>query len=315
MRVAIGVGHANSSGGDAYELVKNREVVREVLRLARATKDIDIRCWTPDDGLGMYPGPLDAAAAQVRSWVAAGWQPDIVHELHHEGLGNTAVRGGFVIYPDSWGLVGRKAGGDYTDIDVYTYGPEMAKIIAKHVGNPVRASGIMSERDTGVGDDGWRLGFFGAVSDAYFRDHACVFITEAATYTNPQDRALMNAAGFATREATGIIEAYRYLMSKVGKGDTVEPKPNPTPNPGPVGSVKYPAGLDRGVASWLFGTADGYHFDERGIVSKTWVSEGARTGQFPRLVAVKEFDIRRYFQFTNGMTLMYNEKTGELMHI
>lgn len=236
LRIALGVGHANSSGGNAYELVKNREVVAELIRMGAASRGFEIRCWTPNNGQGNYPGPLDAAAAQVRTWVQQGWLPDVVHELHHEGTGTPSIRGGFVIYPDSWGLVGRKAGGDYTDVDVRTHGPEMARIITGELGVPLRGSGVMSEKSTDVGARlGARLGFFGAVSDPYFRDNACVFITEAATYTNPTDRAIMDSPSFARKEALGILKAYAALARRKGWTFPYEIVGDASPTPAPVG--------------------------------------------------------------------------------
>lgn len=213
LRVAIGVGHANTSGGNPYELVKNREVVKELLAIVRASTGWDVRCWTPNDGQGNFNGPLDAAAATVRGWVADGWLPDIVTEIHHQGLSNTSIRGGFVIYPDSKGLSGRKPAGDHIDLDVRAEAGAMAQIVCGAIGVPVWQSGVMSERSTGVGGQGWRLGFFGAVSDAYFINNACVFITEAATFTNPGDKAVMDAPGFGRSEAIGLLKAYAHLAS------------------------------------------------------------------------------------------------------
>lgn len=250
IRVAVGVGHANLSGGNQYELKKNREVMAEFLKLARESTGFDIRCYTPNNGQGTYPGTLDAVVyGTVHVWLQQGWRPDVVFEIHHEGLANTAVRGGFVIYPDADGLYGRHNGiwgarSKFVDTDVVEAGPGMARIITQALGVPLRSgTGLMSERHTGVGGDGFRLGYFGALSDPYFQQNAAVFITEAATYTNPTDRAIMERADFAPKEARALFEALAYLGKERGNwtfpykigGQSPAPAPKPT-NPFEIGT-------------------------------------------------------------------------------
>lgn len=250
IRVAIGVGHANLSGGNQYELKKNREVMAEFLKLSRTSTGFDIRCYTPNNGQGTYPGTLDAAIyGTVHKWVQAGWLPDVVFEIHHEGLANTSVRGGFVIHPAASGLYGRHNGvwgakSDYVDTDVVAAGPGMARIITQALGVPLRfATGLMSERQTGVGGQGYRLGYFGALSDPYFQQNSCVFITEAATFTNPTDRAIMDRADFASKEARALFEALAHLGKERGNwtfpyeigGQAPTPAPAPT-NPFEIGT-------------------------------------------------------------------------------
>jgi N-acetylmuramoyl-L-alanine amidase len=251
VRIAIGTGHANTSGGNAFELSINRLTVNEVLKLARRSDGFDVRCYTPNDGLGYFNGPLDAAAAQVRSWVAAGWKPDICIEVHQEGLGNSSVRGGFFIYPDSAGLRGRKAtGADYVDKDVKAAAGEMARILVAEYGGVMRyrsAPRGMSERETGVGGKGSRLGLFGAWSDQYFVDNACCLIVEGATYTNPTDLTLMKRPDFPQNLAVGILKALVYLAETRGEwtyrytiGGVIvptDPKPTTVP-PIPVDVLK-----------------------------------------------------------------------------
>lgn len=247
VRIAIGTGHANTSGGNAFELGINRLTVNEIVKLARRSDGFDIRCYTPNDGLGYFNGPLDAAAAQVRTWVAQGWQPDICIEVHQEGLRQTSVRGGHVIYPDSKGLVGRKAtGSDTIDNDVKAAAGRMAEIITAEYGGTTRykPSRGMSERETGVAEDGWRLGLFGTWSDEYFVTNACCLITEGATYTNPQDLALMKRPDFPQNEALGILKALIYLAKSRGKwtyryaiGGVIEPA---DPQPQYVAAVPVP---------------------------------------------------------------------------
>lgn len=255
IRIAVGTGHANTSGGNAYERGINARAVNAFLKLARASDGFDVRTWTPSEGLGTFPGPLDTAAATVRTWVAQGWRPDVCFELHQEGLGNTAVRGGHIIYPDARGLSGREAcAPNYVDIDVREAAGRMAEIMVAEYGVPTRymPSRGMSERETGVGGDGWRLGFFGALSDCYFAENACVFISEGATYTNRADRAIMDRADYPEKNALGVLKAIVYLATargnwtyayRIGAGeDADDPIDDPTePQPSYAAPIAIPA--------------------------------------------------------------------------
>jgi uncharacterized protein YkwD len=262
LRVALGTGHANTSGGNAFELAVNAECTNYLYRVLSADRRFDVRCYTPNEGLGMFPGPLDEAAAEVRHWAAAGWVADILHEVHHEGTGTPSIRGGFFIYPDSAGLSGRNAGD--IDTDVQSEAGRMASLLAAAIGTTTRYNPPqgMSERQTGVGAQGFRLGVFGAWADRVFIDNSFRFISEAATYTNAQDLAIIKQANYAELHAKGIIDAYIHLATtrgawtlagKQGGAIIVPPtrtrsEARPEPIPGVVqpqlikGKVYYPAG-------------------------------------------------------------------------
>lgn len=75
----------------------------------------------------------------------------------------------------------------------------------------------------------------------------------------------------------------------------------------PVADSKYVDGMDEGIAAMLFGKVTVgktvYQFDPKGPVSKAWLLKGRESGQWPALVAVKSYDSRMYFVFSNGMVL------------
>jgi hypothetical protein len=201
LRIAVGVGHAHGNGGSPYELGKNREVVLAVLALASASRGFDVRCYTPDDGHGIYPGPPDAAAGVVVQWAEQGWVADIFHEVHHQAVTDPTRRGGFVIYPDA---------PHDLDVDVRDHGGQLAAIICAATGVPVWASGTMSERHTFVWrEEHRRLSIFGAT--AALAPTTTRLMTEAAHYSNADDRRIMEAPGFADRQAYGLIEMYADL--------------------------------------------------------------------------------------------------------
>lgn len=319
LRIAIGAGHRNSSGGNQFETSMTALATKAVVDLCRASDGFEIRSYTPNDGLGWFNGPLDAAAAQVRQWAAAGWVADILHELHFEGLGNTSVRGAFVIYPDSAGLVGRNAGN--IDIDVQAAAGKMAQIIAESYGGVTRY-GIpgrgMSERETGVGIDGWRLGVFGAWAEPVFIENSFQFITEAATYTNPEDLALMKAPDFPQKHAAGILGAYMHIAKTRGNwtyAATIGAGAPPTMEGTPDG-LAWPNGIDEGIVSRAFGRYQGegirggnvvknfnYGFNVNGVISKTWYKRAKASDAYPAVVNAAVFDDRWYVFFANGWIL------------
>lgn len=323
LRIAIGTGHANTSGGNEFELAINRKVTNEVIKLLRNSDGFDVRCYTPGDGLGYYNGPLDAAAAQVRTWLAQGWAADILHEVHQEGLGVSSVRGGFVIYPDSEGLTGRNPGN--IDLDVQAVAGPMASAITSAYGGTCRYVGCgrgMSEKETGVGEDGFRLGIFGAWSEDYFNNNSFQFITEGATYTNPTDLALMQRSDFPAKQAKGIVQAYVVLAKQRGLWTYPYSIDGGSPVPGlttPDG-LPYPDGLDVGLLKVAFGNFVGaapgnpnfrYNYNERGEISGTWYKFYKPTGKFPAVVQSFASGERWYIFFADGNVLWRpNAKTA-----
>ena len=211
LRIAIGAGHRNTSGGNEFETDLNGRVTNELVKLEAASTGFDLRCFTPGDGLGWFNGPLDAAARQVVAWANAGWVPDIFCEIHHQGLSNTSTRGGFIIHPDGRGLSSPYPNSQEVDEDARDFGGTMARILCSGIGVPVWGDGVMSERETGVGGQGYRLGVFGSTDVPVLRENCTRFVTEAATYTNAADKALMVAPGFAAKEARALLEMFAAL--------------------------------------------------------------------------------------------------------
>jgi hypothetical protein len=300
LRIAIGTGHANTSPGNSFETALNKKCTHEVVKLCRASNGFEVRCYTPNDGLGTFDGPLDAAAATVRKWLSEGWRPDILHELHHEGHGNPNVRGGFIIYPDSAGLRGRNAGN--IDKDVRDHGPTMGRIITGAIGVPLRGNGTMSERNTGVGGQGFRLGLFGAWAERPFIENSCQFITEAATYTNAQDLAIMKRDDFPARQARGILEAYASLArAKMGWtfAFTIGERQASSDDEPASSSSSVGLPIPDVLVKELFPL-----YDPNGSVSKLWADHGRGSGMWPAFRELKTIGANRVFLFEGGLTIV-----------
>lgn len=316
LRIAIGAGHRNNSGGNEWETAMTAKCTKAVIDLARVSKGFEIRSYTPNDGLGWFNGPLDAAARTVVTWLNQGWAADILHELHFEGLGNSSVRGGHYIYPDSAGLIGRNPGN--VDEDVKAVAGPMAKALVSEFGGVCRYSGCnrgMSEKETGVGGQGFRLGVFGAWAEPYFNGNSFQFISEGSTYTNPDDLRIMQAPGFPERHAIGILKGYALIAKQrgnwtypyvIGAGGGTDPIP--VPNPAPDGQ-SYPAGFDDGIMRLIFGSLVSggrtYRFNPKGTISRAWYSHYKANQNWPRLVwhFLDEQTGREYFGFGNGEIL------------
>lgn len=201
LHIAIGAGHHNADGGTAAEVLLTGEICAAVVDLSRASTGFEIRCYTPDDGLGMHPGPVGAAPSCVaRSWDPL-WTVDIFHEVHTDAAPSPEMRGICVVYPD------HPESGD-VDEDVRKQGPTMAAILSRATSLPLGGTagcGILGERRTWVGRQGKRLAVFSATATESMRDHSCRFISEVGYYTNTEDRKVLDREDFPQRQAAGIL--------------------------------------------------------------------------------------------------------------
>src|SRR5688572_21625491 len=101
LKLAVGAGHHNSSGGNAQEKSLTGPLTKTYVDTARRW-GVDVRCYTPNDGLGDFNGSLGASIREVVQWAREGWVADMLVENHFQGLGanSDAGRGMFAIYPD-----------------------------------------------------------------------------------------------------------------------------------------------------------------------------------------------------------------------
>jgi hypothetical protein len=196
LKIAVAAGHHNKDSGDPTEKSITGPLCREYARAFRA-QGHDVRVITPQDGLGLYPGGLDDVAQQVVDWARAGWVADVFLETHTQGVGNSAVRGCFGIYPD-WG----------NDIDLAvrnTLGVRICQAISRATGIPVWQAGIMSEKSTEVGLDGFRLGIFRVTAPVAYE--VTRLIIEHGAHTNPLDLAILKNPAMQTKIGQAGAEA------------------------------------------------------------------------------------------------------------
>lgn len=101
-----------------------------------------------------------------------------------------------------------------------------------------------------------------------------------------------------------IIAQAREFMKLAQTGSAgVEPEPKP--------GLAYPAGMDKELATSLFGKLSlggkTYAFDESGPVSVAWLTEGSKDGEFAKLQNVLEHNGKQYFAFADGLVLYQPE--------
>ncbi len=217
-RVAVAAGHRNTSGGNGDERVTTG-ILAPMLGEELAVRGIEVETITPDGGRGMFPGSLTAVANEVvrRSRVKA---IQLFVELHTEGIGTypNPVNGVFTIYPD-WA-------GD-TDADVRdVLGPMLALRIATRGKMGIRGSGVMSEKNTGVGGQGDRLGIFNATASE--RSYMSRMIIEYGAHTNEDDFRRHRDPVWQRQVAIATAECIVAFL----RGEDLPSLDAPTPKPG-----------------------------------------------------------------------------------
>lgn len=223
LRIALRAGHHDTSGGNPVEYAIVGELTEAYARAFTAAGH-EVRVVNPDGpdpdhepGDGDFPGDLSAAAATVPAWAREGWVPDLYLESHTEGVANPDVRGAFVVYPDAAG-----------DLDAEVrdaLGPAIAAAIAAATTIPLRGGGVMSERATGVGRAGYRLGAFAAT--AALRTTTSRLLVEHGSHTSPLDLAILRSPTTADRIAEAVVAAVEQHYGAASRGFAIAPSPDP----------------------------------------------------------------------------------------
>lgn len=218
--IALSAGHRNSSGGDAHETAQTAILTPAIAAACRAL-GMDVRVVQGHDGADMFPGNLHSVAQTVAGWDAGGWPVDIYLEVHTEGAGG--ARGMFAIFPD-WG--------DDVDTDVRDkLGPDIVARVTAATGLGKRGSGLMSEKQTGVGAGGDRLGIFAYT--ASIKDHATRLIVEFGAHDNAADLAIVDTPDFAGKAGAAVAQAFAAFLgwqSDTSDSGGTNPLPDVTPS-------------------------------------------------------------------------------------
>lgn len=215
-------GHRNTSGGhpeetartpalaSAYiEALKTAGIWREHLQAIDDDGD-------PDDTLGS----LALVANLSREWIERqrlGARVPIMLDLHFESGGSGGV---FAIVSD--------APGDSWESNTWDVllARNIVSGIHESTGLAIRAAGVrepgvMSEQQTGVGSQGYRLGMFALTAGT--RAYALRLVVEHGAIDRDPDRAIIRSGQFSDRAASGAVagivrfaEAHRVALEALG---------------------------------------------------------------------------------------------------
>lgn len=212
LRILLVQGHRNTSGGNPAEVAITPHAARAIQRVLRAaghTADM----LQPDTN--WFNGSLDAVGREVVR--LHNTNPyDIMLDIHFEGDANN-TRGVFAIVPDGDGL---RSYTPHTGSDSMAsntldtrYAEAIALGVSQATGLPIRRSGVvkpgvMSERQTYVGGNGYRLAMFGYTSRV--RDRLVRLVLELGNIRG--DAAIIQAPGFYDRAAAGVLTGIERVL-------------------------------------------------------------------------------------------------------
>jgi hypothetical protein len=159
------------------------------------------------------PGGLDGVGRGVGRLMSSIGGPSILFDLHFEGGG---PRGVFSIVPDVTGLRTAVSGGAPIDDTWARNGDDvaLARLVSRYIGEatglPLRSTtepGVMSERVTGVGGQGWRLGMMAYT--AAVRARSPRLVVEHGCLTQTADLKIIDSPGFYDKCAAAALRAVR----------------------------------------------------------------------------------------------------------
>lgn len=230
LHVALSAGHHNTAGGNPEEMKTVGPLTTELARQLRAA-GVRVSQITPDSGV--FPGDHNAVARAVRDLDLRD-RVDLFWECHTEGTSNPANCGSFGVTP-FW----PRDNPTDRDRDAERISADVAKRLEAATGISVKqtntiAPGVMAEYQTGVGNQGHRLGVF--LNTASARGHMTRCIYEYGAHTCPHDLAIQRQPWFSERAARATVEAiaayYGVQAEQPGGGGGSTPRPAEVSDPG-----------------------------------------------------------------------------------
>lgn len=203
--ILIVAGHHNLSGGNPAEYRYTDDLARAYVAAGRA-QGVNVEWWQsidgdndPDDSLTGLAG----VATGANDWLDRQPNGGIMLDLHFEGGGAPGI---FTIYPD-WP-------GDVNPLDREWAG-RISASVAEAVGLRVRTSGVtspgaMSEKQSGVGGQGFRLGMFGLTASQ--RKKSIRLIIEHGSLDQNPDMAVIERMSIAEYAKLAAAAAINEIM-------------------------------------------------------------------------------------------------------
>lgn len=222
-RFVLSAGHRNENRGGAIKEIDWTYPMTK--RLQAAIQRRGGRAWViqEEDGDGdptfCRGHGLQSACRHCTSLASVVGAFDAYISCHYEG---SPARGFFGIHPDATNDTKAMNPLDVALIE------KMAKHVSEKTGMPARklgrhpVAGVMSEKETGVGAQGYRLGEF--VGTLPIRETTARVIIEAGSYSVPADRAMLWDWAWVDRYCEALVDALEEQFGMFS-GEIIEPPP------------------------------------------------------------------------------------------
>lgn len=323
-KIVLSMGHRNlTRGGAAGEIDWTDDMVRDLAAEFRA-RGAEVYIVQEYDGDGdpnfTYQG-LGAIGGIVEAIDQKHGPVDAYLSIHYEG---GPVRGFFAIASDAGGLRSGATGQPVTH-DSWESNPLDVKVgtaIARRIGKtntvPVRAGlkgeGVMSERQTGVGYDNWRLAEL--QESIGIKDHGVRLILEFGNRQSPADYAYLSNRNWCRNVAAkAVADGLEDVLGKLdgsGSGTTTTPTVPPVTKPPVTSGGEVAPGVTEEMAKKMFSDKPLPEFNKNGIISKTWLAECTKTGKWPKLATYLTGGSLDWYVFSDGSVINYEPKTGKV---
>lgn len=240
LRILLVQGHRNSGGGNPAEIQRTAPAARAIqAALREAGHTADMIQFEND----WWPGSLDSVGKEVvRRHNANPY--DLMLDVHFEGDANN-TRGVFAIVPDGDGL---RSYTSYTGSDSWASNPldvAYADAIAKGVAEMTRLKlretgvirpGVMSERQTGVGGQGYRLAMFGYT--VHTRQRMVRLVLELGNLIG--DKRVIGEAQFYGKAAAGVVLGIQNVLQASNVVEFTKPQSADLPAHGTIVPLAKP---------------------------------------------------------------------------
>lgn len=240
LRILLVQGHRNSTGGNPAEIRRTAPAARAIQAALREVGHTADMLQFDND---WWPGSLDSVGIEVARRHASN-PYDLMLDIHFES--NAAnTRGVFAIVPDGDGL---RTHTSYRGSDSWasnTLDVIFAESIAKGVADMTRLQlrqsgvvrpGVMSERQTGVGGQGYRLAMFGYTVHA--RDRMVRLVLELGNLES--DKRIIGEGQFYARAAEGVVLGIQNALAGTNVVEFAKPVPPTVPPFGTIVPLEKP---------------------------------------------------------------------------
>lgn len=314
---AISYGHRNTTGGGAAgekEWTDDAGALLAAELRRRGAKvyivhehDSDGDPTFTHQGLGSIGGIVEA--------IDAKYGPLTGYLSIH--FGGEPVDGFFTVAPDAGGLrsgaTGQAVnfdGWDTNPLDVKA-GTNIARRVAAlntvAIRPGLKAYGVMSEKATGVGGQGWRLAEL--QESVGIKEHGIRLILEYANGASARERTFLFDMNWVKKMAVAIADGLEDTFGKMGSATA----PAPAPAPAPTNPAEVAPGMTDSMAKKLFAASGLPAFDRKGSISQAWLERGKRTGAYPKLITHLTGGAHDWYQFSDGWIVRVDAKTRKIV--